>query len=167
MASFNGLGRNDKIFLGAGALAFIFTFIAFAHISIQGFGGDTVSAWHGIGTLASLLLLASVVVAAIVAMSPSTMPSLPVGPRMVAVGLAALAFIFFIIRWVTLPGGDVLGHHYGYSLYWGGYVLLVLNIIMIVVGLQSMRAAGEAMPWEGGSSRTPPAAPPPAAPPTA
>ncbi|MBV9487117.1 MAG: hypothetical protein JO246_13790 [Frankiaceae bacterium] len=160
MPNFGGLGRDDQVFIGAGALGFIFTFIAFAHIKIAGFGSDTASAWHGIGSFAALLLLAATVVGAVAAMSPSSMPNLPIGVRVLALGLSVLAFVFFIIRWVTLPGGDVLGHHYGYSLYWGGYILLILNLVQIGFGFKLMRASGESLPWEGGNAAPPPPAPP-------
>lgn len=163
----SSLNRDDQIFLGAGLLAFIFTFIAFAHISIGGLGSDTVSAWHGIGTVASLLLLAALVVGAVVALAPSSVPRVAIGPRVIATGLAALAFLFFIIRWITLPSGDVLGHHYGYNLYWGGYILLILNLVMIACGYRAAQAAGEAMPWENRSGAAPPPDPTaPGTPPT-
>ena len=84
--------------------------------------------------------------------------------RLVAVGAAALALLFFIIRWLTLPSANfIAGLHDGYSLAWGGYVTLVLNVVMIVVGFLGLKAAGESMPWENrGGATPPPAEPPPA-----
>ncbi|HWC34475.1 MAG TPA: hypothetical protein VG650_06570 [Mycobacteriales bacterium] len=146
MPDFKSFARYDQLFLGAGFLTFIFSFIAFAHIHLAGFGGDTISAWHGIGTLAALLILAAVIVGFINLTSPSTLSSLPVSGRLLATGLAALALLFFIIRWATLPSASGPGFHIGYSLYWGGYVLLVLNVVTIVEGYLGMRANGESMP---------------------
>jgi hypothetical protein len=157
MPDFAALSRNDKLFLGAGFAAFIFSFIEFAHISLAGFGGDSISAWHGIGTLAGLLMLAAVVVGYLAAFSPQALTSLPAPARFVAVGLATLALICFVIRWLTLPGGNVLGHHYGYDLAWGGYVTLILNIVAIAGGVLAMRDNGDPMPWEARRSAAPPA----------
>jgi hypothetical protein len=167
MATLKGLTRNDQVFLGAGVLTFIFSFISFAHGHVDGFGsipGSTISAWHGIGTLAALLILIAVVVSALTAFSPSSLESLPVSARLVALGAAALGFVFFVIRWLTLPSKSFEGVHAGFSLAWGGYVLLILNIVMIAFGFLAFRAAGESLPWEGGSATTPPPADPPAPP---
>jgi hypothetical protein len=157
MPDFRSFARHDQLFLGAGFLAFIFSFIAFAHISVAGFGGNTISAWHGIGTLAGLLMLAAVIVGLINLTSPSTLSGLPLSGRLLGTALAALAQLFFIIRWLTLPSADGFGVHIGYSLYWGGYVLLVLNVVTIVGGYLGMKANGEAMPGHP----SPPAAAPP------
>jgi uncharacterized membrane protein len=155
---FKSMSRNDQVFLGAGFLSFIFSFIAFAHISVLGVS-NTVSAWHGIGTLAALLVLAAVVVGALNLTSPDALKALPVSGRLLATGLAALALLFFIIRWVTLPSASGFGIHVGYSLYWGGYILLILNIVTVVFGYLGMREAGESIPGIGGGS-APPTAPP-------
>jgi hypothetical protein len=164
--SLSSLGRNDQLFLGGALLTLIFSFIAFAHFSVSGFGSlgsTTISAWHGIGTLAGLLILVALVVGALVALSPSTLDQLPVSGRLVAVGAAALALLFFIIRWLTLPSDNIAGHHYGFSLYWGGYITLILNIVTVVVGFMGLKAAGESMPWENrGGTATPPQDTPPA-----
>jgi hypothetical protein len=146
----NALSRPDRVFLGAGFAAFIFSFIAFAHISFEGVG-DTISAWHGVGVLAALLLLVAVAAGAAVVFAPSSLSSLPISGRLLATGLAALALVFFIIRWLTLP--SALG--IGYNLYWGGYVLLVLNVVTIVFGYLGMRDAGVSIPgMPGGTSAT-------------
>jgi hypothetical protein len=165
MASLSGLSRNDQVFLGAGALTFIFSFIDFAKLKLDGFSGagGSISAWHGIGTLAGLLILVSVVVGALNVLAASSLPDLPVSPRIVAIGAAALGFLFFIIRWLTLPSAGEGAFHAGFHLAWGGYVTLILNIVMIVVGVLALKAAGESLPWENkaGGSATPP--PPPTA----
>jgi hypothetical protein len=167
MASFNGLSRNDQIFLGAGLLTFIFSFIDFAHIKVSGLGslgggigGTSITAWHGIGTLAGLLILVALVVGALSLFAPSSMPQLPVSPRMIGVGLAVLALLFFIIRWLTLPSDSFGPVHAGFSLAWGGYVTLILNIVMIAGGFLGLKAAGESMPWENRGGATPPPVPP-------
>jgi hypothetical protein len=174
MATFKGLTRNDQIFLGAGVLTFIFSFIDFAKLKVSGNGfggvGGSISAWHGVGTLAALLILVAVVVAAVTVFAASSMPDLPVTPRFIALAAAALGFIFFVIRWLTLPSDSGFGVSAGFHLAWGGYVTLILNLVMIAVGFLAFKAAGEAFPWEGRASTPPaPPAPPtsPPAPPTA
>lgn len=176
--TFKGLTRNDQIFLGTGVLTFIFSFIDFAKVhvtgsALNGFSGSAVggsiSAWHGVGTLAALLILVAVVVAAVAVFAPSALASWPASARLIAVGAAALGLLFFLIRWLTLPSESFAGLHAGYKLAWGGYVTLILNIVMLVVGFLAFRAAGEALPWENrgtsaaaGSTAAPSA--PPAAP---
>lgn len=166
MTSFTALNRNDQVFLAAGLLTFIFSFIDFARISVSGFGsigGTSISAWHGIGTLAGLLILVAIVVGALALFAASTLQQLPVSARFIALAAAALGFVFFLIRWLTLPSQSFGGVHAGYSLAWGGYVTLVLNVVMVIFGFLALKAAGEALPWENRGGAEPPA---PGTPPT-
>jgi hypothetical protein len=156
MPDLKGIGRNDQIFLGAGVLCFIFTFISWGKVSVSDFGSGTFTAWHGIGTLAALLVLVAIVVGAMNLFSPSTLSQLPVSGRFIALAAAALAFVFFIIRWLTLPSG---GPGVSVGLSWGGYVDLILCLAMIAGAFLGLQAAGESLPWQGGAA-TPPAAPP-------
>jgi hypothetical protein len=165
MASLSGLSRNDQIFLGAGLLTFIFSFIDFAHIKVSGLGslggsigGTSITAWHGIGTLAGLLILIALVVGAVTLFAPSSVPQMPVSPRLIGVGLATLGLLFFIIRWLTLPSESFGTFHAGFSLAWGGYVTLILNIVMIAGGFLALKSAGESMPWESSADPAPPVA---------
>jgi hypothetical protein len=167
MASLGALGRNDRVFLGATLLALIFSFIDFAHftvsgVSIGGLGGNaSISAWHGIGTLAGLLVLVALVVGVMAVLAPGPLAQLPVSGRLIAVAAMVLALIFFLIRWVSLPSESFGGQSAGFSLAWGGYVTLVLTIVAIVFGYLALKGAGEALPWEKqGGAATPP--PPPA-----
>jgi hypothetical protein len=64
--------------------------------------------------------------------------------------------LFFLIRWVTLPSYTFLSIHAGFSLAWGGYVTLVLTIVMIVAAYLGIREAGEPLPWQ---HEAPPASP--------
>ena len=155
---FKAPSRNDQVFLGAGFLAFIFSFIAFAHISFDGIG-NTISAWHGIGVLAGLLLVVGLVAGAAAVFAPASVSGLPVPARLLATGLAALALLFFVIRWLTLPNAHGFGINVGYSLYWGGYVLLVLNIATVAAGFLGMKDAGVSLPGQAAAGG-PPASPP-------
>jgi hypothetical protein len=151
---FKSLSRDDQIFLGAGLLAFIFSFIEFAHISFDGIG-NTISAWHGVGVLAGLLLLLAVAAGAAVVFAPASLAALPIPGRLLATGLAALALVFFVVRWLTLPSANGFGIHVGYSLYWGGYVLLVLTIATVVSGFLGMKANGVALPGQSSPGEPP------------
>jgi hypothetical protein len=162
--SIHDIERNDLVFLVAGFLAFIFSFIDFAHFSVSGVGsiaGSSISAWHGVGALAGLLVLISVALGAVVVLAPASVEALPMSARVIAVGLAVVALLFFVIRWLTLPSANILGQHYGYSLAWGGYVTLILVIVQIVFGALAVRESGDSLAWQqpasGGAA---PAAPP-------
>jgi hypothetical protein len=167
MPDLSSIGRNDQIFLGAGLLTFIFSFIDFAkvHVKVSGVPGfsdsavgGSISAWHGIGTLAGLLVLVAIVVAAVGVFAPQALQSFPVSWRVAAGGLVALALIFFLIRWVSLPSYNSFGVKAGFHLAWGGYVTLILNIVAIVYAYLGIRGAGEALPW-GSNAGIPPAEP--------
>jgi hypothetical protein len=160
MPDMRSLSRNDQVFLVATFVAFIGTFLPFARFKIAGIGSDDISAWHGVGALAALLLLLAVVAAALGAFASTSLPDLPVSPRLIAVALAGLAFLFLLLRWVTLPSSDVLGHHFGYSLFWGGYFTLIVTLVAVVFGVLGVRDSGEAMPWAHGASAGQPPAPP-------
>jgi hypothetical protein len=54
------------------------------------------------------------------------------------------------VRWLTLPH-NILGSNFSYGLYWGGYVLLVLNIVTVVGGFLGMKANGVSLPGRGAS----------------
>jgi hypothetical protein len=160
MPDIGSLSRNDQVFLVATFVALICTFLPFARFKIAGLGSDDISAWHGVGALAGLLLLLAVVVAAVGAFAASSVPNLPISPRLVAVAMVALAFLFLLLRWVTLPSSDVLGRHFGYSLFWGGYLTLIVTLVAVAFGVLAVRDSGESMPWAQGASTGQPPAPP-------
>lgn len=163
MATFKGQSRNEQLFLGGALLAFIFTFLPFEGVSFEGHSASE-SAWHGVAVLACLLVLVALVASAVSVFAKSSVPDLPVSLNLVATGAMALAVLFFIIRWLTLPSYFTISE----KLFWGGYILLIITIATTVIGVMKMRDAGESMPWEnrGGGSSTPPAPPsePPAPP---
>jgi hypothetical protein len=166
--SLSTIGRDDLIFLIAGVLAFIFSFIDFAHLSVTNVGtiaGSSITAWHGTGAIAAVLVLLSVGLAAYNVFSPGALDDMPLPARVIAEGLAALGLLFFLIRWITLPGGTLFGQHYGYVLAWGGYVMLVLMIVQLVFGFLAIRSAGDSFSPKPRGETTPPV--PPAGPPTA
>jgi hypothetical protein len=157
--SLSSLARNDQLFLGGSLLALICTFLPFDGISEDGFSA-TENAWHGIGFLSCLLVLIALGLAAWSAFGAASMPELPVSINLLTAGAMALAVVFYVIRWLTLPSYSGLGVHIGLSLQWGGYILLIVAIVTTVVGVLRLRASGESMPWENrGGAATPPAPP--------
>jgi hypothetical protein len=114
------------------------------------------NAWHGIGVLASLLVLVVFIAALAGSFAKSSLPDLPVSLNLIGAGGMALAVLFFLIRWLTLGSVLTVKIH----LHWGGYVTLIVTIATTVVAVMRMRDAGEAMPWENTGGATPPAAPP-------
>jgi hypothetical protein len=100
------------------------------------------------------------------AFASSAIPKLPVSLDMIAAGAAGLALLFYLLHWVTLPGGQSVEgiHTPGLSLHWGGY--LTILVVLVLTGFEVMRvlASGESMPWQKGSAVAPP--PPADAPPT-
>ncbi|HEX3899596.1 MAG TPA: hypothetical protein VHW74_10520 [Mycobacteriales bacterium] len=149
---FKALSRNDQVFLGAGVVALIFSFIDFAHVTASGVSGSgpSESAWHGVGILAALLLLLGVLVAAANVFAPDALSALPVPARLASTGLTVLALLFFVIRWLTLPSDNFFGTHVGFTLAWGGYVLLVLTVVTAAFGFLGMKENGVAIPGTGG-----------------
>jgi hypothetical protein len=75
----------------------------------------------------------------------------------------ALAVLFFVIHWLTLP--HYLSVHL--HLHWGGYLTLIVAIATTVIGALQMKDAGESMPWEKGGGMNPSGPPAPPAPPSA
>jgi hypothetical protein len=162
-ASLSSLSRNDKLFLGGSLLALICTFLPFDGISFEGFSASE-NAWHGIGVLAALLVFVAFVVAIVAAFASSSVPTLPVSLDMIGAGASGLALLFFLLHWVTLPGGHtVVGiHSPGLSLHWGGYITIIVVLALTAFEVMRVLASGEPMPWQQGST----AMPPPEAPPT-
>lgn len=154
--SFNSLSRNDQLFLGGSLLAFICTFLPFDGISEDGFSASE-NAWHGIGVLACILVLLALIAAIANAFAAASVPQLPVSMNVLTLGLMALAFVFFIIRWLTLPSYSGFGIHIGLSLHWGGYVTLIVTALTAAVGFLRFRDSGETAPWQQQGGATPPA----------
>jgi hypothetical protein len=156
--SLSSLGRTEQLFLGGVLLTFICTFLPFDGISVGGQSASE-SAWHGIGVLACLLVVLVLVTAAVHTFAPSAIPKLPVSLTFIEAAGMALAVLFFVIRWLTLPSYFTVHLH----LHWGGYVTLVVAILTTAVAVVRLRESGEAMPWENRGGAAPPADTPPTA----
>jgi len=154
------LPRNTQIMLGAAILAFIFTLLPFDGVHSHGFGVNR-NAWHGFtGVVGSLLVLATLLLLLAQTFAPRSLPETPASWNVVAVALSGLAALFFIIRWISLPSESAFGITISDSLQWGGYILILLCIVITVLAFLRVREAGEPMPWaqHGGAAPQPPAA---------
>jgi hypothetical protein len=152
------LPRKSQILLGAGLLAFIATFFPFDGIHLHGLGADE-NAWNGVaGVLGALAITVGFAVAVGQTFAAANMPTLGVSWTFLTAGLGAVATLLFIIHWIALPSENVFGVHFGLSLQWGGYVEIILCIVFTAVAVTMLRESGEAMPWDGNGSSSPPAA---------
>jgi hypothetical protein len=128
--------------IGAGVLAFIFSFISYYTISVSigGFGGGSAStsAWHGFfGWFATLLAVAAAVVVAMDLFAPQV--KMPWPNRLVALALFAVATLCTIIALFTnayddqgVKGIDT-GHGFGY---WASLIVIIAGLVLSLMRLQ-------------------------------
>jgi hypothetical protein len=164
MPDLKSLPPFDLAILGGGLLTFIASFLPwygfkFSGVTIGNFheGGasGSVSAWHSYSTLALLLVFVGVAFAAVAIFSPTSLPTLPVGPRWIAAGLVSLGTLLELLRLLTVHHGD------GYGIRWGGYFLALVMIATAAAAVISALSSDEAVPWQQSGGATPP--PPPVA----
>jgi hypothetical protein len=129
--------------IGAGVLAFIFSFFTWVSASAEGledfgFSGSLASgnAWDA-GFLAwfSVLLL---VAAAVVVALPHFGTQVP-NRAMIWLILAGLAVVFIVLRWVTYSSNDALGVSFGAG--FGTFVGLLLALVFGVAAFLTFRGA--------------------------
>ena len=164
-SDFTQLGRNEQMFLGAGVLVFIASFLPWYGVSynlsfagVHTSGSSSINAWHSYATLGLLLILAATVVAAVMLLAADSLPELPVSWNVVVAGLSVVGAALVVIRSLNLPSASGPGASVG--LRWGGWVLIVVCVAHAVLAVLRMREAGESMPWvhHGGAAPHPPAA---------
>ena len=142
------LGRSGQVAVGAGLLAFVFSFLPWYTASVS-FLGQSISAhasaWDaGIGAwFPALLLVAIGVLTVLAALDTLKWPQL----RLWAVNTlgAVVAVIIIVLRWVTFPSAGDSGLSdanasagAGYAL----YVTLVLALAVAVFGYLAFTAQG-------------------------
>ena len=152
------MSTNDAAVLGAGGLFLLLSFFPFYGFSSGSFAGKSISAnvtaWHfGVMVLAILLMAAAVAVVAVRLFS--SLPTMPVGPRLLALGGAALAAVITLIRVLTLDRQSTLGVSVGPR--FGAWGMLALGVVAAVFAFLAFRESGEALPSASGSSTSPPA----------
>jgi Family of unknown function (DUF5336) len=139
------LADHDRLHLavvGAGVLAFIFSFLPFYGASISFLGSHASTswtAWHSYAVVGDLLLLAATALAAIRVFAPSVLPAeLPVKPFLAVAGLAGLGTLLLILRAVTWPSPSGVGYSVGIR--WGAWLLFIAAIAMTVLAALAGRA---------------------------
>jgi hypothetical protein len=129
--------------IGAGVLAFIFSFFTWVSASVEGLEGlglsgsvSSGSAWDA-GFLAwfSVLLL---VAAAVVVALPHFGTQVP-NRAMIWLILSGLAVVFIVLRWLTYSSNDAFGVSFGAG--FGTYIGLLLAVVSGVAAFLTFRAS--------------------------
>jgi hypothetical protein len=134
------VGTNDLVVIGAGVLMFVDSFFP-----LYGIGPYHDNSWNG-GFTAILPLLLVLAVAGLAAARVFRSVALPpvaggaVSWTFVSAAASALAVLFILLRWVTIPQYT--------SAKVGLYIALVIAIVQTVFGYLSIVAAGERLPWQ-------------------
>lgn len=150
MASFDParVSKAEWIGLSAGLIAFVASFLPWYDFSTSGliaFSGSW-NAWS-LGFFAWFPLLLLVAGSGVLlaqhlgANVPAIRPSWPI----VLLGVAALALLIILIRWLTLPGGSgaFADAGYSYGAGFGLYVGLVASILFGVSQYMVFRSTGQ------------------------
>jgi hypothetical protein len=148
--------------LGAGALAFIFSFVSYYTVSIKGFGGEgSENAWHGFfGWFAMLCAVVGSAAIALELFMPHV--KLPFPNRLVALGAYALAALCVILALFIIPIDDggfsevETGHGFGY------WISLIVILAGLVLSFMRFQQTGGKLPIGGAGGPRPggPAGPP-------
>lgn len=128
--------------LGAGLLAFIFSFISYYTIDI-GPASDSTSAWHGFfGWFAALLAIVGAAAVGLELFMPQV--KLAIGMRLAGLGAFALATLCVIIALFTnaydTDGAEALGfkvdsgHGFGY---WASLIVIIAGTVLSLMRLQA------------------------------
>jgi hypothetical protein len=161
----------DWAAIGAGVLAFIFSFIDFYNVSVNVSSScpaivrssassanlPTASAWHGFfGWFGVLLALAGAAIIAAALFLPNV--RMPAPARMAALGAFALATVSEIIAIFVVPGGHYNSGNLGGGIFgdchisagvghgFGFWITLILVIIGLVVTLMRFQQTGGQLP---------------------
>ncbi|MFN2626225.1 MAG: hypothetical protein ABR520_09110 [Mycobacteriales bacterium] len=134
---------NDWVVIGAGAVVFISMFLAW--YGVNGLLGVdvSVSGWSTgfAGWFGGLLCTAAAVYLALRIFANVDIPTGPLGPRVVALGLAGLGTILIVLRFITYPRlGGAVGAKYGI------FIAILAGIIETAFAWLAFRASGEPLP---------------------
>jgi hypothetical protein len=147
------VNQLDWGILGAGALAFIFSFVSYYTVSIKGFGGEgSENAWHGFfGWFAMLLAVIGSAVIAMELFQPHV--KLPFPNRLIGLAAYALATLCVILALFIIPIDDGglsevdTGHGFGY------WISLIVIIAGLVLSFMRFQQTGGQLPIGGGAGK--------------
>lgn len=135
----------DWVIMGAGLLTFIFSFLDYytASVTVGRFTAHGAeSAWHGFfGWFAALLALIAAGAVAVDVFTPHV--QLPAPPRLIGLGILAVALLFIIIAAFVTPGvpsGVNVGRGVGF------WLDLILVLVAIVASLMRFQQTGGTLP---------------------
>ena len=171
------VNQLDWGIIGAGVLAFLFSFIAFySGVDVDGPGGQSVtvdgtaSAWNDVvggGFFAWFAMLFAVLGAAVIAIelfAPHVKLPLPFPNRLVSLALFAAATLFEIIALFVTPGDSYAGYDASANHGFGYWVSLIVIIAGLVLSFMRFQQTGGVLPignkGPGGPGLTPPPGPP-------
>jgi hypothetical protein len=120
--NFAGLSKGTKVLLVAGFVLFIDSFLPWQKWSFGPFS-YSVNAWHGIGFLVGLLVIALLIWEGLQIAGITGQLQLPVSAALISVGLAALTALFAILKVLTED-------HRG----WAAWIGLILAIAIAAGG---------------------------------
>lgn len=133
--------------LGAGLLAFIFSFVSYYTYGISGGPSDLAdeNAWHGFfGWFAMLVALLAAITLAVHLFAPQV--QLPVPVRMTVLGGFAVSALCVILAGLidarSIPHGYTSDRGAGY------YLSLIVILAGAVLSFLRLRATGGKLPWE-------------------
>jgi hypothetical protein len=146
--------------LGAGVLAFIFSFVSYYTFS-EGPFSVSESAWHGFfGWFAMLLALVGSAVVAMEMFAPHV--KMPFPNRLIGLGAYALAALFVILASFITPGylGIDVGPGVDTGRGFGFWISLVVILAGAVLSFLRFQQTGGQLPWDTNRRPTHGSAPP-------
>jgi fucose 4-O-acetylase-like acetyltransferase len=174
MASFDParVSKPEWIGLGAGLLAFVASFLPWFTVSFSGpitvLDGYWASAWSlGFAAWFPVLLLVAGAGLLLAQHLGAEVPKPRTGWPLILLGVAVIALVIILLRWLTLPGASDFGGEGGVS-YGAGFGLYVGIVAAILFGLSQylvFRSSGQkfgdaAQQFRGGGGTGPDPAPP-------
>ena len=103
--SLDKVSTARRVILGSGAVLLIWSFFPWNGFDLGGIASGlgiktsyTWNAWHGMGIVMGLFLIALLVWEAVQIFAPDAIPELPVKPLMISLGLGVVTVLFGVIR---------------------------------------------------------------------
>lgn len=164
MATFDAkkVSTYDWAVIGGGAAVFIFSFLPWYGTSgsVAGLGisvNRSVSGWDSfLGILGILLCVAAAGFVLATRAFALRSPQLPVGPALLAMGLAGLGTLFILIRLLSYDRQSLGGISLGPKI--GVFLALLAAIVETAAAFMLFRASGEKVSGTGPAAAAPPTA---------
>jgi hypothetical protein len=142
-----GLSTGTKVLLVGGIILFVDTLLAWQQVSVGPFSYSW-TAWHGIGVLMGLLVIALLAWEGLQIAGVTKQVELPVPAVLISVALAAATALFAIIKFLVANEAR----------HWPAWIGLILGIVIAAGGWLKYKESPVTAPAQA----TPPPTPPPA-----